>query len=327
MLNRIAMKINRDGWAKAGVAASKLAWRKCLGDRLKAASWTLSMRATLPEVTFPDEGGVTIRLPNLSIADAFRAGGAAMARRCGLFVTRPNHEVLLRTIIYRLYDAALLDRRKSIIDIGSWIADNALVWSRFLDAAHARVYAIDPSFENIEFGNTLAKINNITNIAWRQAVCDDQGGKTLCYEGPMDQCSFNTAGRGYLSKIKSTTVDDLIGPRGWSEIGLMHVDVEGFEHFVLRGSINILTESRPFIVFEQHICHDDLNSLSEFLGELGYEIFMVNEVLPGCNLDCRNFLALPRGTNIPTRAEEWLSHPPIRQAHWAIPGPWLVALH
>ena len=37
---------------------------------------------------------------------------------------------------------------------------------------------------------------------------------------------------------------------------------------------------------------DDYMSLCGFLIEMGYNIAMINESLPGCYPDCRNFLAI-----------------------------------
>ena len=79
---------------------------------------------------------------------------------------------------------------------------------------------------------------------------------------------------------------------GSPKIGLMHVDVEGFELSVLKGAKNIIKESMPAIIFEQHISKEDINLVSKYLKSFGYRIYMINEVLPICDLDCRNFIAI-----------------------------------
>ena len=55
----------------------------------------------------------------------------------------------------------------------------------------------------------------------------------------------------------------------------------------------------PVISFEQHISRENVNEITSFLREFDYRVFMVNEVLPGNTLDCRNFLALPSKRGLP----------------------------
>ena len=62
---------------------------------------------------------------------------------------------------------------------------------------------------------------------------------------------------------------------------------------VIMGSENVIRYFQPIITFEQHLNQDDYISLSSNLKKKGYLVFMINEVLPGCNPDCRNFIAFP----------------------------------
>ena len=54
----------------------------------------------------------------------------------------------------------------------------------------SRVYAIDPSNENLIFGKKLAELNNINNIEWIEAVCSDSNGDSLEYNGKIDHAKF-----------------------------------------------------------------------------------------------------------------------------------------
>jgi hypothetical protein len=49
----------------------------------------------------------------------------------------------------------------------------------------------------------------------------------------------------------------------------------------------------PVILFEQHISKEKVSEVISYLKNFGYRIFMINEVVPDSDLDCRNFLALP----------------------------------
>ena len=63
------------------------------------------------------------------------------------------------------------------------------------------------------------------------------------------------------------------------------------ESKVISGAFGIIDKFKPIISFEQHLEIDDYNALCDTLTEKQYEVFMINEVLPGCRPDCRNFIA------------------------------------
>ena len=70
------------------------------------------------------------------------------------------------------------------------------------------------------------------------------------------------------------------------------------EFKVIKGSIDIIHKYKPIIIFEQHIDTDNYMELSSFLLNKGYQIFMINEILEGCNPDCRNFIAYNPDTSV-----------------------------
>ena len=194
-----------------------------------------------------------------------------------------------------MYQSGYICSQLSIIDIGCWIADNSIVWSKFL-SNNGKVFTIDPSSENLNFGKMIAKINNIENIKWVQAVCAEREGIRLNFDGSIDHTSFYRAtSENYLI---SKSIDSIIMDTR-SPIGLLHVDVEGFELSVLKGSKEVILRDRPVISFEQHISKENLEFISKYLKSYNYRIFMINEVLPGNALDCRNFLALPKEKGLP----------------------------
>jgi len=59
-----------------------------------------------------------------------------------------------------MYKNDYIKSNESIIDIGSWIGDNSIVWATYLNAA-AVVFAIDPSSKNLLYCKMVAEINNI----------------------------------------------------------------------------------------------------------------------------------------------------------------------
>lgn len=245
-------------------------------------------------IDFVNEGSIKVRLPEVSTIENILGIGVSAKRNCE-YQNRPFAEVLLRKTIYELYESGYISRDLSVIDIGSWISDNSIVWANYL-LGLAKVIAIDPSKNNITYGQNLAKINNVENIKFVQAVCADKSGIKLDFEGSIDHASFRVSTT--QNYILSTTIDEIIAEEGLP-VGLLHVDVEGFELSVLKGAMSVIARDLPVISFEQHISKENVNDITSYLKSFNYRIFMVNEVLPGCHLDCRNFLAFPSEKGLP----------------------------
>ena len=215
-----------------------------------------------------------------------------------MFLQFRNKEPLKRKIIWHLFKIGYLDIQKPIIDIGCYLADNTLVWAKCLDE-NAVVYAIDPCKENLEFGKKLGKLNGISNVQWVHAVCSSSEGTPLEFSGPSNHRTFREAKIISDNLILSTTLDNIVQSSDNKEISLINLDVEGFEERVLLGAEQIIKSSRPTIVFEQHICSENISHIIKFLTLYDYKIFMINEVTAGACLDCRNFIAFDNKKAIP----------------------------
>lgn len=250
-------------------------------------------------VNFIHEGNLKIKLPRSSFFQILFNYGICTKRNID-YNGRAKSEALFRKTIYELYKCGYLNSNKSIIDIGSWIADNSIVWAKFL-TNKALVFAVDPSEDNHNYGRILSKINNIKNIKWVKAVCNDKANQKLFYEGSIYHTNFNDSGnKKYLI---STTLDQIISDEKNTTVDFIHIDVEGFELKVLKGAKKIIFADKPVISFEQHISKEDVKKTSNFLKKFGYRIFMINEVLPDCDLDCRNFLAFHMSKGLPKLKE------------------------
>ncbi|MCQ9203207.1 MAG: FkbM family methyltransferase [Prochlorococcus marinus CUG1436] len=215
------------------------------------------------------------------------------------FKDRFKKEVLLRNI-----SKSILKNSKNgslIIDIGAYIGDNALVWAKMLDKRDFKILAIDPSPKNISWIKKMALINKIKNVVAINAICSDSEKNNFkLSKGSLEHGSFNKE-RNYLRGFKSSTLDTIIQSiNGVSNVCLIHLDVEGMELLVLEGSKKIIDSSRPLILFEGHIKSESkmLTKIQHLLFAYKYQIFMINELLPGCELDCRNFLAAPNNFDI-----------------------------
>jgi hypothetical protein len=95
--------------------------------------------------------------------------------------------------------------------------------------------------------------------------------------------------------MQSTSLDQLYRDGQISNVGMIHLDVEGMEWDVVKGAESLIRAEKPIIFYEQHVDSDDVNGLASHLFDLGYSSFLINEILVGCNPDCRNLVAILKG--------------------------------
>lgn len=274
------------------------------------------------QAEFLHEGGAKIVLPSASSVRVLLGLDRSVFTSAD-FARSAASEALLRQIIYRLYLGGQINPEKSIVDVGCWCADNALVWARGL-CGDAVVYAIDPSSQNLAYGQDTARVNGIENVVWVEAACSDTSGDALGLTGSIEHATFHASPKSFSTQMTSKTLDDIVGPDNFTSIGFMHVDVEGFEERVLRGAACIIEASHPVITFEQHLCEDGIEMIVSFLTARGYAIYMVNEVLTDCRLDCRNFIAFPSGFAVPPDLTRYTDNDDMTDFIPAVMGPNLL---
>ena len=206
------------------------------------------------------------------------------------FVMRDNHEIMFRRINTYLIKNKLING--NIIDLGAWIGDNSIPWA--MNLTHT-IYAIDPSPNNINYIEQMAKANNIMNIKTIQKAIGDKN-EIIGTDDNINHCSFSKK-KGKV-KVQSVTLDYLYSQGQIDNIAYIHLDVEGFESNVIKGSKKIIQLFNPIISYEQHLEIDNYKELSLHLYNQGYNIYLINEILPGCRRDCRNLLAFPKNIKI-----------------------------
>ena len=210
-------------------------------------------------------------------------------RFAGLFGSRNEHEVMFRRISTYLINQGHI--RGNIVDLGAWIGDNALPWTKNI-GPNSVVYAIDPSPDNCQFIRDLASLNNIQNIHVIEKAISDKR-EVLCTNDHLTHCSFVSDEDSGRNQVKAWPLDDLYNAGEITDVAYIHLDVEGMENRVVAGATKLIAECRPIIAFEQHLEQDPFIELSAHIAEKGYVVYLINEVLPGCRPDCRNFIAFP----------------------------------
>jgi hypothetical protein len=205
------------------------------------------------------------------------------------FKMRDNHEAIFRRINTFLIKNKII--KNNIIDLGAWIGDNSIPWAKNIDGI---VYAIDPSEENCNFINKTCELNEIKNVKTIQHAISNVN-EELTTNDELNHCSFiyKNPESSVINKVNSVSLDYLYAEKQIKNIGYIHLDVEGMEYKIIKGSSNLIDACRPIISFEQHLELDDYDIILSYLKNKNYNIFLIDEILPGCRHDCRNSFAFP----------------------------------
>lgn len=245
------------------------------------------------EIIYTNDNNIRIKLNSHKFSNNFR--------------NRTNHEVIFRKINTFLILKKII--KNNVIDLGCWIGDNSIPWAKNMN--DSIIYAIDPSDENCEYVKNMCELNSVSNVkVIKKAISDNV--ELVSTNEDLHHCSFVYGSPGVTgrNKLYTTSLDILHKENEIDNVGYIHLDVEGMEFKVIKGSENIINKFRPFITFEQHLEIDNYIELSKHLEDKKYKVFMITEVLPGCRPDCRNFIAFPDelfNENLLTEIHEYIN--------------------
>ncbi|KAL7484032.1 hypothetical protein ACHAW6_009674 [Cyclotella cf. meneghiniana] len=189
--------------------------------------------------------------------------------------------------IYSSFIVALI--RESVIPDGSFLDSGCQFGEQaahYAIAAPSReVIALDPSPNNL--GRVRKDYSALTNLVVKQGGLGLQVGTMIV----PDESFQMPVG----SEFPIFTLDSLFYDQG-KKLGFAHLDVEGLELDVLKGGVKTIKDSRPFFTTEVRV-HKNVEyttDLLDFISELGYDSYVINEVCGFPHMDYRNLLNVPR---------------------------------
>jgi FkbM family methyltransferase len=171
-----------------------------------------------------------------------------------------------------LFARLLHFRSKCVLDVGSYIGNHTLFFSKVM---RKNVIAIEANRSSYELLCENLSVNDVNNVeAHHCAVGANEGYAEI--EGiKMEnhgECKIKVSSKNSKdpSKVKMNTVDNIVGDR---KINLCKIDVEGMEQEVLSGAKRLIERWKPDFLVE--IGSDDVvPSIDQFLGEFGYKRFV-----------------------------------------------------
>lgn len=164
-------------------------------------------------------------------------------------------------------------KNRDIIDAGACIGDSALVLSEY---TNKNVYAFEPGEKNFKLMEKTIQLNDKKNII-----------PIMCGLGDKEEALFlnenydsNNIGGAYIAdeNIKNAETAYIIPLDKYVkennlDIGLIKIDVEGFEQNVLNGSYETIKKCRPTLIISIYHKPDDFFEIAPMIKQwnLGYK--------------------------------------------------------
>jgi FkbM family methyltransferase len=234
------------------------------------------------KIIMPHDGNITLVLPD----NEYKSYVLQNASK--------NHEILKRNTINFLFDNNIFKKKSSIVDIGCNCGDNALPWAIKLKKINGKIYAIDPSINNLNYIKTVCVKNNIDNlITIQKALCEESNKKMSIIEdddNEMFQIEIVEYKDEKYKNIFCETLDILSKENFIQNIDFIHIDAEKMDYEILIGSKNTISKYKPVIVNEIFFNSPKQQKIINFFLQNNYDSYIINEN-SGNLSDVRNIIS------------------------------------
>lgn len=130
------------------------------------------------------------------------------------------------------------------VDVGANIGHLTLTGAK--KVGNGRVISIEPHLKTFKFLNNNIKLNKLKNIKTYNFAAGDKSGKLRLSNIRSDDQNFISQDGSII--VDAKRIDDLFIN---NKIELLKVDVEGYELFVLRGGLDVLSKT-AVVYFESY---------------------------------------------------------------------------
>ena len=220
--------------------------------------------------------------------------------------------------------SGLIEPGMHVLDLGCHLGTFSLAAA----ALGASVLAVDAAASHVELLNAAAVRNGFSQVhAVQRAISDSQTPVAFIERSIHGHVlGSDDADHGQAVEVQTATVDDLLDERGWDDLDVVKMDIEGMEATALAGMRQLFARgSRPAIVFE---CNgsmlprsgSSICTLRRTFVELGYELLMIDHLHPGTLVQAEadaiqpecvcDYIAVPVGTGS-ALARDWRIEPPF----------------
>ena len=134
---------------------------------------------------------------------------------------------------------------KSIIDVGAFIGDSALI---FAPMTSDKVYAFEATTEYFKLMKQTLLINQLENVEPIHAALGASNGIIeINVADSSSSINVPTGAFKYKETVRMMTLDDFV-EENKIEVGLIKVDIEGYEREFLKGAERTIKKQRPTLL-------------------------------------------------------------------------------
>ena len=171
---------------------------------------------------------------------------------------------------------------KSIIDVGAGIGDSALILSEYTDN---KVYSFEPTKKSFEMLLKTINLNSLTNVVCINTAlgAENATASITIDDDASTLCSKNNNNNLDTEEVLVQTLDDYVKENNL-QVGLIKVDVEGFEQEFLKGAKKTICTQKPALLLS--IYHN------------ANDFFQIKPIIESWNLGYKFKIRKPHDKNI-----------------------------
>ncbi|MDB5705959.1 MAG: fkbM [Sphingomonas bacterium] len=245
------------------------------------------------------------KLAGQNVTFALRNGA-----RIGNFVDFSEYHSMIGCISQAEQDffiGSVADDASPLIDIGANIGIVSVLLGKQFPGR--TVHAFEPAPTTFTALKANVALNGLANVRCHQLAVSAEPGSIEFEAHPTRRATARiaTAGGSDTQIVEATTLDAFVAAQGITAIGLLKVDVEGFESLVLRGAARVLERKMAAVIFME-VCPPlsesagfDAAEPARLIEAAGYRWFRLGEdgaltpVVPAdtAGVALENWVALP----------------------------------
>lgn len=153
--------------------------------------------------------------------------------------------IFSEVFLHRYYDFNLTQIPRTILDLGANVGFTTIFFAR--KYPYANIAAIEPIPRNLAVLRSNLRRNGVSAEVIAKAIAVEDGTvrMQICsndYGHKIANISYGRHLKGPELKVPAVSVPTLMNELGWDRVGLLKVDIEGYEGVLLRENANWLRE-------------------------------------------------------------------------------------
>lgn len=164
-------------------------------------------------------------------------------------------------------------KEKDVIDAGASNGDTPAIFSR--EYAFRNIYAFEPENNNYEKLLKNIKRFNLRNVIPVKKGLGDRGRK-LKITNEEGQSHISPIG---VQEVDIITIDEFVENNNLS-VGLIKMDIEGFEYYAVQGAIKTIKKHHPILLISIYHSGKDFFEIKPLLEKVGGYKFMIRKLNP-----------------------------------------------